>query len=172
MLHNSEKTSAQVKSAAMNIESLEKCRNKLMSIELACSQASGGYPPEIVDSNGKSSLDGIQIEVDGCVKMTGRFRAKDRPGQVFKPFGLWPERCGDFTHEEDCHGLDDLPDDINNESILMGELAGLYVENGIEMACGDVSRAILDPKMVHEAWATEMVFFKSMGFYDRAPRAG
>ena len=57
----------------------------------------------------------------------------------------------------------DLPDDINGESNLKVELASLYVKNGIEMACNDVSGAILDPKMVHEARATELGFFKGRG---------
>ena len=36
-----------------------------MLLSAACQQATGGYPPEIVDSKGQFSLDGIQMEVDG-----------------------------------------------------------------------------------------------------------
>ena len=39
------------------------------------------------------------------------------------------------------------------------------------MACDDVSRAALDPGMVHTARKTEMEFCKGMVVYDRVPRS-
>ena len=32
-----------------------------------------------------------------------------------------------------------------------------------------MSGAILDPKLVHAAWATEIEYFKGMGVYERVP---
>ena len=39
-------------------------------------QATGGYPPEIVDSNGKFSIDGMMMEVDSAGTMTGWLHVK------------------------------------------------------------------------------------------------
>ena len=47
----------------------------------------------------------------------------------------------------------------------------LYVQNGIEMACDDVSGAMLNPEMVHDAIGVEMFCFKGMGMYESEPRA-
>ena len=50
-------------------------------------QATGGYtcPPEIVDSAGKFSIDGMQMEVDSAGTLTGRFRTQS--SAVFKHLG-------------------------------------------------------------------------------------
>ena len=37
--------------------------SRLMSLSLACSQATGGYPPEMIDEHGHFSLNGMQMEV-------------------------------------------------------------------------------------------------------------
>ena len=166
-----EDKSGKVRSAAMNIGELELCCGRLQSLSMACRQASGGYPPEIVDSKGRFCLDGIQMEVDESGEATGKFRVRDRPGVVLKPEGEWPGHWGDFTHENDGHGLDAMPDDQDGENILGKELMSIYVQNGIESANDDVSGADLNPTMVHEARATEMGFFKGMGVYDRVPRS-
>ena len=51
------------------------------------------------------------------------------------------------------------------------ELMSLYVQHGVEMACDDVSGAILDPHLVHEARGTEIEYFRGMGVYERVPRS-
>ena len=79
------------------------------------------------------------------------------------PVGSWPSHWGDYTHEIDGHGLDAKWDDTDGEVLLNQELMSLYVQNGIEVACDDVSGAILDPQMVHDARATEIEYFTGMG---------
>ena len=49
-------------------------RSGLYSISLACMQATGGYPPEIVNEKGEFSLDGMQMEVSENDELTGKFR--------------------------------------------------------------------------------------------------
>ena len=75
-------------------------------MSLACQQAAGGYPPEIVDDKSRFILDGIQMEVDGEGRATGKFRSKSLPVSVFKPGGGWPEQWGEHTHKLEGHGLD------------------------------------------------------------------
>ena len=48
-----------------------------MSLTMACTQATGGYPPEIVDSDGQFNLDGMQMQVDADnVRDTNRAQAR------------------------------------------------------------------------------------------------
>ena len=64
--------------ATRTIRSLPMSSDRLGALSLLCCEATGGYPPEIVN-NGKFSLDNIQIEVDGEGKHTGKFRKLTRP---------------------------------------------------------------------------------------------
>ena len=154
----------------MNANELKACHNRLLSLSMSVQEASGGYPPEIVDGRGRFTVDDIQIEVDNEGRYTGNFRKKDRPGTTFRPCGTWPEHRGNYTHELEGHGLDGNIEDMTGEHILSGELNSLYIQNGVEMACDDVPGAVLDPKMVHDARGAEMGLFKGMGVYDRVPR--
>ena len=158
------------RSIPMNAERLESCCGRVLSLSMACQQASGGYPPEIVDDKGQFTLSGIQMEVDDNGTATGQFRTQDRPGRTFTPGGEWPKHWKDFTHEFDGHGIDAGPDDDIGEGMLNDELFSLYFQNGVEMACDDVSGATLDPTMVHDARGVEMGFFKNMKVYDKVPR--
>ena len=142
---------------------------RLTSLSMACCQASGGYPPEIVNIDGKFTLDGMQMEVDAQGESTGKFRS--RPAGVMRPRGSWPTHWTDSIHEFDGHGIDAPSEDRSGEESLSRELSVLYVANGIEYASDDVSGAQLDPTAVHEARKTEMGFFKTMGVYDRVPRS-
>ena len=81
---------------------------RLLSLSRACSQASGGYPPEIVNEEGSFDISGLQMEVNALGEPTGKFRKKRR-GEVLKPIGDWPENWLDNIHEFDGHGVDDLP---------------------------------------------------------------
>ena len=108
-------------------------------------------------TNSRVDLGGIQVEVNGGGKTTGRVRFKKKPGEVYRPVGSWPGRWGDFTHECDGHSVDAKGDSDNNgEAILDRELMTLYVQHGVEMAYDDVSGAILDPHLVHKARGTEI----------------
>ena len=64
--------------------------DRVALISLLCQEASGGYPPEVVDNNGKFSMDGIQMEVDGEGDPTGKCR-KVRPAGTSHPLGDWPD---------------------------------------------------------------------------------
>ena len=103
--------------------------------------------------------------------MTGRLRSKHRPTRILKPGGDWPQHWGDYTHEQDGHGVDAGPEDYTGEDILKGLIMSLYIQNGVEMACDDVSSATLDAGMVHTARKTEMDYFNGMVVYDRVPRS-
>ena len=46
---------------------------------MPASEATGGYPPEIVDSKGKLCLDGTQMEVDGGRALFIPHRADGEP---------------------------------------------------------------------------------------------
>ena len=129
---------------------------------MVCAQATGGYPPEIVNSKGQFDIDGMQMEVDAQGELSGKFRVQ-RPAGVLKPRGDWPENWTDCVHEFDGHGLNSLPKDRSGEEVLQAELMTLYVQNGIEGAYDDVSGAGLDPATVRAGRATEMGFFKDMG---------
>ena len=113
---------------------------RLLSLSMARSQASGGYPPEIVNEEGRFDISGLQMEVNALGEPTEKFRKK-RGGEVLKPIGDWPENWLDNIHEFDGHGVDDLPEDRSGETILKAELDSLYVQNGIEGAVDDVSGA-------------------------------
>ena len=52
-----------------------------------------------------------------------------------------------------------------------GELSALYISEGVQQACDDVSGAILGPMLVAEARALEMKFFNDMRVYDRVSRS-
>ena len=131
----------------------------------------GQEPVDIVDNNGKLCLDGIQMEVNDDGKMIGMFWSKHRPTEVFKPGGEWPQHWDDNTHERYGHGDDAGTDDRTGEEILKGLIMSLYIQNGVEMACDDVSGATLDPGMVHAERKTEMDYFKDMVVCDRVPRS-
>ena len=139
-------------------------------LKLLCCEATGGYPPEIVNEQGEFTLDNIQIEVDGEGKSTGKFR-KVRPAGVTRPPGDWPSHWADVIHEFDGHGIKADGEDRDGETILNEQLFALYVQNGVEVASDDVSGAWLDPELVREGRAVEMSFFESMRVYDRVPRS-
>ena len=61
--------------------------NGLSSLSIACCQATGGYPPEVVDEKGQFNLNGMQMEVDKDNNPTGRFRTS-RPGRALRPRAL------------------------------------------------------------------------------------
>ena len=143
---------------------------RLLSLSMACSQASGGYPPEIVNKKGEFDISSLQMEVNSVGESTGRFRTK-RGGEILKPIGEWPENWLDDVHEFDGHGVEDAPEGREGEIILKGELDSLYIQNGIEGAVDDVSGAALNPDMVRAGRDVEMGFFKTMGVYDRVPRS-
>ena len=138
---------------------------------MASQQASGPEPVDNIDDNGKLCLSGIQMEVEGSGKTTGKFRSKHRPTEILKPGEEWPQHWGDCTHKQDAHGVVAGPDDCTGEEILKGPAMSLYIQNGVEMACDDVSGATLDPGMVHAARKTEMDYFKGIVVYDRVPRS-
>ena len=129
---------------------------------MACQQASGQETPEDIDDDDIFQLSGIQMEVDGERRATGTFRSKRRPTEILRPGGDWPQHWGDYTHEQDGHGLEAGPGDRTGQEILNGLIMSLYIQNGVEMACDDVSGAALDPSMVHTARKTEMDYFKGM----------
>ena len=152
--------------------------NRLMSLSMACQEATGGYPPDIVDEKGMFTLDGIQFEVDDKDEPTGRWRSREgvspdrspssplkmaggpkltsRPAGITMPKGDWPAHWADYTHEYDGHGIDALADDRDGEELLDRELASLYIQHGIEEAVDDVSGANLGPKLVHQGRALEI----------------
>ena len=140
-------------------------------MSMACQQASGQETPDDIDDDDIFQLSGIQMEVDGDGKMTGKLRSKHRPTEILRPGGDWPHNLDDYTHEQDGHGVDAGPDDRTGEEILKGLIMSLYIHKGAEMACDDVSGAALDPGMVHTARKTEMDYFKGMVFYDWVPRS-
>ena len=65
--------------------------------------------------------------------------------------------------------MDAGPGDRTGEEILKGLIMNLCIQHGVEIACDDVSGAVLDPGMVHTARKTEMDYFKGMVVYDRVP---
>jgi hypothetical protein len=58
------------------VRSLAMTPQRLLSLSLACSQASGGYPPEIVNEGGRFDISGLQMEVNALGEPTGKFRKK------------------------------------------------------------------------------------------------
>ena len=166
-----EDKSGRATSSCMDVGQLKSCVERLLSISECCQQATGTSHVELVDSLGRFALDGIQVETLENGVETGRVRLKQRPGEVYRPTGSWPGHWGDFTHEVDGHGLDAKPDDIEGEAILNKHLMSLYVQHGVEVACDDVSGALLDPNLIHEARSTEIDYFKNMGVYERVPRS-
>ena len=83
-----------VRTATMSSSSLKDCHGRLLSLSMACQQAPGQEISNDID-NDKSHLSGIQMEVDGDGKMTGKFRSKHRPTGIFRPGGDWPQHWGD-----------------------------------------------------------------------------
>jgi hypothetical protein len=164
-----EDKSGRMRSSAMSASQLRASAGNLMSIAECCRQASGTACRENVPTF--DHLDGIQIEVEEDGVATGNLRIKKRPGEIYRPVGQWPEHWGDFTHELDGHGLDASSENVDGETMLNEAIMSLYLQNGIETACDDVSGAALDPSMVHEARGTEIAYFKGMGVYERVPRS-
>ena len=93
----------------------------------------------------------------------------ERPGEMLKPKGDWPENWLDTAHEFDGHGIDAYPLHRTCKGILDAHVSSLYVQHGVEYASDDVSGADLDPKLVKAGRAVEMGFFKDMVLYDRVP---
>ena len=121
-------------------------------------------------TNGKLSLNNIQIETDDNGNNTGKFR-KMRPAGATNPRGDWPSHWSDVVHEFDGHGIGVEGHDRTGEDMLPQEINSLYVQHGVEAAVDYVSGAWLDPAMVQDGRAVEMDFFKSMGVYDDVPRS-
>ena len=150
------------------IRSLALTPQRLLSLSMACSEASGGSFPEIVHKKGEFDISSLQMELNAVEEATGRFRTK-RGGEILKPIGDWPENWLDDIHEFDGHGVDDTPEGREGETILKGELDSLYIQSGIESAVDDVSGASLNLDMVRAGRDVEMGFFKTMGVFDRVP---
>ena len=93
---------------------------------MACMEATGGYPPEIVDDKGRFGVSGMQMEVSDDGALTGKFRVK-RPAATTKPRGSWPEHWVDPVHEFDGHGIEASPEDLSGEAILATHVSSLYV---------------------------------------------
>ena len=125
-------------------------RSGLFSISMACMQATGGYPPEILNEKGEFSISGMQMQVDENGEGTGMFRTKRLAG-TSKPRGNWPENWVDSVHEFNGHGVDASPEERIGEKLLMSGLNSLYVQCGVESAYDDVSGAALDPALVRAA---------------------
>ena len=70
---------------------------KLLSMNLAYCQASGGYSPEMVNKEGEFDVSGLQMEVNSHGELTGRFKSK-RGGEAFKPVGEWLDNWLDELH--------------------------------------------------------------------------
>ena len=136
---------------------------------MLCCEATGGYPPETV-TNGKFSLNNIQIETDDNGNYAGKFR-KMRLAGVTNPRGDRPSHWSDVVHEFDGHGIGVEGDDRTGEDMLLEEINSLYAQHGVEAAVDDVSGAWLDPAMVRDGRAVDMDFFKSIGVYDYVPRS-
>ena len=83
----------------------------------------------------------------------------------------WPEKWADDVREFEGHILDSVSDDRSGEELLQRGLSALCVHHGVEVACHDISGAVLDPALVGEARGVEMGYFKTMGVYDRVPRS-
>ena len=88
------------------VRSLAMTPQRRLSMSMACSQASGGYPPEIVNKKGEFDISSLQMEVNAMGEATGRFRKK-HGGEILKPIGDGPENWLDDIHEFDGHGVDD-----------------------------------------------------------------
>ena len=116
------------------------------SLSLLCCEATGGYPPGIVDGSA-FDLRGISMEVDGKEQPTGRFR-KRRPAGISKPAGSWPEHWVDPIHDFDGHGVRVEGKDRTGKEFLLNEVNTLYVQHGIETAVDDVNGSWLDPAAV------------------------
>ena len=58
--------------ATMSSSSLKDCHGRLLSLSMACQQASGQETPDDIDDKDIFQLSGIQMEVDGDGKMTGK----------------------------------------------------------------------------------------------------
>ena len=84
---------------------------RLMSISMACTQASGGYPPEIVNEKGEFDASSLKMEANSMGDITGRFKKKKRGGEILRPIGSWPENWLDEVHELDGPGVDSSPAD-------------------------------------------------------------
>ena len=121
-------------------------------------------------ADGACYLDGIQMEVDGEERPTGKFRRK-RPAGTSKPAGTWPAHWVDPVHEFDGHGIGVNGEDRTGEELLRNEINALYVQNGIEVAVDDVSGSWLDPAAVKVGRDVEMTYFEKMQVYERVPRA-
>ena len=67
--------------------------------------------------------------------------------------------------------MDSASDDRSGEELPQQGLSTLYIQHGVEVACDDVSGAMLDRALVGEARGVEMEYFKTMGVYDRVPRS-
>ena len=115
-------------------------------------------------------LDGIQVEVDGTDRPTGRYRRR-RGNGVVKPQGDWPTHWVDSIHEYDGHGVDAPLECRVGEDWLVGELSALYAQHGIEYAVDDVSGSMLEPGMVRSGRELEMKYFNDKRVYDRVPRS-
>ena len=128
-----------------------------------------------MNKNGGFDFSMIQMDVDLQGEITGKFRKKktsvERPGEMLKPKGDWPENWLDTVHEFDGHGIDADPLDRTGEGTLDAHVGSLYVQHGVEYASDDVSVADLDRKLAKAGRAVEMGFFKNMVVYDRVPRA-
>ena len=136
---------------------------RLSSLSLLCCEATGGYPPGIV-TDGKLSLDNIQIEIDGEGWHRGEFR-KVRPIGSTKPPGDRPSHWSDMIHEFNGHGMD-VPGEYRSvDDIMADQLSAPYALHGVEMASDNVTGAWLDPILVHKGCAAEMECFNDMGLY-------
>ena len=93
----------------------------------------------------------------------------DRPAGVLKTIGKLPEKWAHYTHDNDGHGVDSLPEYRRGENIFINEVCSLYVQHGIEEATDDVSGAYLDPALVKAGRILEMNYFKEMKVYERLP---
>ena len=133
---------------------------------MLCQEATGEEPPGPLPE----FIYGIQVEVDGEDRPTGRYR-RERGNGVTVPCGEWPVHWVDGIHEFDGHNVDAQPEDRDGEEWLMGELSSLYAQHGVEYAADDVSGAALDPAAVHKGRGVEMDYFRSMRVYDRVPRS-
>ena len=84
------------------------------------------------------------------------FRGLERPGELLRPKGDWPDKWVDSVHEHDGHGVDAEPLDRSGENILDAHLNSLYMQNGIQCASDDVSGANLDVELVKAGRAVEI----------------